>query len=308
MDAHALQVLEFDRVKDGLARRCVCELGRRVVRDLLPATDPERILVSLRQTDDARALIDQGEPLPIAGITDIHGLMGRAHDEGRSFEPSELLELSKTLRRAVDLRAWIRARAATVSQLAIFAERLTEPKAWIDAIDRVVEAPGVVQDSASDRLWQIRADVRKLEDTIRAKLLELVEHKDVKPALQTPNFTIRNGRFCLPVRLDMKSRVPGILHDRSQTGATAFVEPSQIVPQSNALKELKHEEKKEETRILWELTRELFAARHPIMGVAHWLAWLDFTAAKGLQSAAGGMRAAQLAPDGVLKLGTARHP
>ncbi len=308
MDAHALEVLEFHRLRDHLASRCQSEPGRGVAKSLEPSADRERIQTALRQTDEARAHLDRGESLPLTGIGSPRALLHRVRKAGRPLEPRELLELHRTLRTARDLKAVLDRERARMPSLAALSDQFLDLCALEDLIDAAIETPGRLRDRASAKLWEIRRARLEVEETIRGKLKELGERKEYRRALQNPGFTLRGGRYVFAVKLEMKGHVPGILHDHSQTGATAFIEPQAVVPLTNRLRELKDDERKEEGRILWELTHAVHREKNAFVHTESLLAWFDFTWAKALLSKEFSMRSPEVSRDGTLVVPDARHP
>jgi DNA mismatch repair protein MutS2 len=308
MDAHALRVLEFQRVREMVAARCASQPGRDVALALEPYRDAARIRTSLKQTDETRGLLDAGDPLPVGGIEDIRALLDRAQAQNRPFEPAELGALVGALKGVKELIAFIAKRRESLPELDRLASQFIDHAALLEAILVVIEPPAAVRDNASEKLWELRRAIRSLDDDVRERIQELMTRTRVRDALQSPTISLRNGRYVLPVKVDMKGHVPGMLHDLSASGATAFIEPAEIVPMVNRLREYKLEQTKEERRLLWQLTRQVFDARGPLLHSASLVAWFDFSAAKGRLSKDLGMLSAAPSADGRLRLAGARHP
>ena len=308
MDAHAQKVLEYSRVRDLVAARAVSASGREAALALEPTADAIRLRSLLRQTDEARALLDRGEPLPIVNVDDIGKTAAAGIETNRPLEPGELSKISDALDSARRLGAFVRERRAALVELWRLAESFADHDLLRAAIEKAIEAPGAIKDSASERLWDLRRTVRRLEDEIRERIQGIMDHPKVRDALQSPTVSLRNGRFVLPVKIDMKGLVPGMLHDLSQSGQTAFIEPSEIVPMTNKLREWKLEVTKEERRILWELTKLVIAQIGTLRDTSATLAWFDVTAARGRLSKDFGMTSPAVSADGRLRLVEARHP
>ncbi|MCB9831860.1 MAG: endonuclease MutS2 [Planctomycetes bacterium] len=308
MDVHSIEVLEFDRVRLLLAAQAAGPLGRAVAVALEPGRDEQAIRLALRQVEEARALLETNEAPRLDDLADPIQILDQAHDRSRPLEPAEARAIQVALDRARALRDHFARRRERAPELDRLAERFRDLSALSAAIDAVVAPPADVKDSASPRLWELRKERAGLEDEIRARLQAQVESSAMRSVLQSPSFTIRNGRWVLPVKLDMKGKVRGILHDSSQTGATVFIEPAGIVPLSNRMRELDGQIRTELGRILWELTRTLGAARNEILHAANLLAWFDFSFAKARLAAAMDMTSPEASPDGRLRLVAARHP
>ncbi|MEZ6195969.1 MAG: DNA strand exchange inhibitor protein [Planctomycetota bacterium] len=308
MDVHALSVLEFDRIRDRVAAACASELGRELARALDPYRESRPIELCLAQLGEALRLADAGAEIPLAGLADLKGLVDGAREGNRALLPEEVFGVERSLLTARDLRAWTRARRETAPELARLGDQFLDLELLRERLASVVEAPGVVVDAASPKLWELRKDLRRLEDELRIDLGRMTEREPMRSALMHRNVTLRNGRFVVAVKKDLRGRVPGILHGHSQTGQTVFIEPSEIVARSTEIKELRHRERQEENRILGEVSRELFARRNEILHTANLLAWFDLTAAKARYARERGHRVAAASPDGRLRLVRARHP
>lgn len=308
MDRHALSVLEFDAIRERVAEACDSPVGRAVAGALEPHHDIDTVRLCLLQTDEARALLDAGVAPPLAGVVDVCAMLDEAREQNRPLEPSELLDLAHTCDRSRDIKRFLSEQRVETPELTALANKFLDNGHVTERILKSVESPGVVADAASEKLWELRRAIRTTEDEVNAKLHDILQREPVRQAVPTGNFTIRSGRYVLGVKFDMKGRVPGILHDRSQTGSTAFIEPAEIVPITNRLRELKGDQTKEENRILWELTRLALDARNALLHTVNLLAWFDFTTAKARYSKAHGMRSPSISEDGRLRLSTARHP
>jgi DNA mismatch repair protein MutS2 len=308
MDSHALDVLEFDRIRTQLAEACQSPMGRGLAFSLKPATDAPRVRQLQTQLREAAALHASSQPIPLPGLDDLSGLLERVRDENRGFDPVELYGVERSLALAPALRAFFEARRAQAPELAALADQFLDLESLREALAEAIESPGVVVDLASPKLWEIRKEIRRVEDEVRIELDRMTERESLRQALQHRNVTIRNGRFVLAVKKDMRGRIPGILHGHSQTGQTVFVEPAAVVARSSELKELRHRESTEVSRILTELSRLVFDRAEEVLATADLLAWFDLTAAKARHALQAGYQLARFAEDGALRLVTARHP
>ncbi len=308
MDDHSLQVLEFDGVRRLLRSYATSALGREVVDGLRPSNDARRLAVSLRQTDEARALVDDGRPLPLAGLCDMGRIVSEGHQQSRTLGPAELLSIRRMIGACQTLKAFLdeeRERAPTIAELA---DRFLDHETLAGAIDDVVCPPGEVRDSASPRLWELRRARRGLEEQIRELMDSLVAGKRLRPFLQDRTWSLRNGRHVLMVKLDSRGNVPGILHDKSASGETAFVEPHEVVALSNELADVRLDEDRECNRLLLELSQRTYAEERRLAYSQNVAAWIDFTAARGRMSQELGLTSARLVDEPVIRLRGARHP
>lgn len=267
MNAHALAVLEFERVLAFVAERAPGALGAARVRALRPGTDREWLEAEHARVAAMRALVAHETGWPAPRVPDLHVALQRLRLAGTTWSAAELLDGAALLaasRRAADLLAEEKRPAAARAVLAPLAQRLVRAPREEEAIGRIIGDDGQVKDDASPALRRIRRDLRTAEgDLIR--LLErivsgLPEHQRVLDA----SVTVRNGRYVIPVRREGRGAVGGIVHDTSGSGATLFVEPPAAVEFGNRIRELESEEVEEVERILFEATERL-RPLHPAM-------------------------------------------
>lgn len=308
MDDHSLQVLEFQEVKDLLRSYAGSPLGRDVIAGLRPSTDAGRLRLSLLQVDEARALLDAGKAFPVNGLRDMKRVVKQGHAQNRALGPDELLVVLQMIRACESLRAFTDAERAQAPTLAELADRLLDHGGLAEAIDHIVEPPGEVLDRASPKLWELRRQRRDLEERIRERMDELTAGKRYRPFLQERTWSVRNGRYVLMVKLDSRGHVPGILHDKSASGETAFVEPNEVVALANELADVRLDEDRECGRLLLELSQRVYAEERRLAYTQNVAAWLDFTAARARMSQDMGLVPARLIDEPVVRLRGARHP
>ncbi|MFT7617439.1 MAG: DNA mismatch repair protein MutS2 [Planctomycetota bacterium] len=308
MNVHTLEVLEWKRIQEFLVKRCSGPMGRRVAVALEPEVDAPRIRLAVTQTDELRALLNSGADLPLGGLIDPADIFARSEKENRPFEPRELASLMAALRRTRDLVRCVEQNKSLLIEIGALISQFIDTSDLVDLMDRIVEPPDAIKDNASPLLLELHQKSRAKEEEIRDALRRFVENSEVRAALQAPNPTIRNGRWVLAVKLDMKGRVRGIVHDQSQKGSTVFIEPASIVPMTNRLRELQAQISNEVSRILWQVTRDLRTHKNRIIHTTNILAWLDFTQSKAQFSKDFRMNSPEFAADGVLRMIGARHP
>ncbi|HVY61891.1 MAG TPA: endonuclease MutS2, partial [Planctomycetota bacterium] len=165
-----------------------------------------------------------------------------------------------------------------------------------------------VRSTASPRLGRVREEIEELKRALDVRVERISESHAVKPFLQSPKATLRNGRYVLPVKANHRHEVAGILHDKSQTGNTVYIEPHELVQLGNDLADRIFEERDEVTRILWDLTRACYERRDDLERLTGALGRVDFAFAKGKVALEYDMRAPRLVAEGGLALLDARHP
>ncbi len=245
METKTLDDLEWPRVGAAVAARCV---GPRAhVTDLPIASTPEGARAALAETAEAAGLLADGEPIPLDGLRDVRPQLERLGRQGALDGPG-LRDVRVTLGAARVLRQFLgkrRDRAPALYEACAIDPTLDVLEAEIDA---ALESDGTLRDHASPELRRLRTETANLRGRIVARLEEMV-HRHA--ALLSDRFyTIREGRYVIPVRSDAHERIPGIVHATSQSGATVFVEPRNMIAQGNRLKMAQGELEREEARIL----------------------------------------------------------
>ena len=304
MDARSIALLEFPQVRDRLAEHTSFDPSRRLAEALVPSSDPVIVGRGLDETDQARALLSERPGVGIGGAKDIEPLVGRAVRGGR-LEPLQFIDIVDTLDAVVHLQTAIADdRRALIRDLG---RRLHPLPALRSTLARSFDPAGELLDTASPRLGALRGTVRIAYDRLRRRLDSLVT-SELGSALQEPIVTLRNGRYVVPIRAEARSRVKGIVHDASGSGATLFVEPLVVVELGNAWREAQAAVEEEEARILDELSALVAANATLLRESLGALAQFDFWAAKAqLASEMDGVRAETADRTEVVLL-SARHP
>jgi len=307
MDSHALRVLEFDRVLEALARQAATELGRDLALALAPAlTLPE---AERRQTEtaEARRLVDDFGGIPLGGI---HNLLPHLEKAimAAGLSGHELLDVADTLGATERLRKFLKKQTASAPGLAATADGLIPIPSLVDTIRRSIDDAGEVRDGASEKLARIRRDIRTTTGRIQEKLNSIISSSGTRTALQDPVVVTRHGRWCVPVRSEHRSSVPGIVHDASASGATIFVEPQAVVEMGNRLREQEAIEKEEVDRILRELATRVAGYADEIHSTMGALAQIDLASARALLAEEQNATRPALKDGAFFKFTKARHP
>jgi len=243
-----LEKLAFPRVLDALAERCQTFAGQARARALLPDLDGETLRAAHERVDEALT----GDAISLGGVEDVRPLVERVKDGGM-LEGPECLAIAYTMDAAATVK-----RAIALSDR----PRLTELAlglASFDAVLRLVreqlDPSGEVRDDATPKLREIRKRLHPMRGRIRDRMAQLLQQ--YAPYVQDPIVTLRRDRYVIPVKASSQSRVPGLVLDTSDSGATVFVEPAAVVPLNNELTLLEFEERDEVRRILTALGQRL---------------------------------------------------
>src|SRR5262245_29623166 len=291
-----------------LGRFTATPYGRDLTGALVPARDLAAFHAALAETGEARrALIAEGPP-PWEGVTDIRPALTHAVPDGAALDGPTLVALGRTLGAAVRLAVYARAIAALAPGIADRCRTVPACEPLAAAIEHQLDPDGRLLDRASPRLRAIRRHLQTLRGEIEARLTRLLDRADIAPALQERYVTVRNGRSVLPVRGEARRAVRGIVHDRSGSGATLFVEPEEVVELNNQLVQRSLEERDEELRLLTELTAQVHARLPELTALVDGLGSLDLAFARAVLAERLGASAPEVADGGDLELRAARHP
>ncbi len=310
----SLTTLEYDKVIARLAKQCNTEQGRQLALGLLPSSDYREVVQRQRLTAEARRLLELKPNASLDGVRDIGTLVHQA-GLGHTMEPGELLDVLSTLNVSHAIRESISKLRAYLPFLAEVAGRIAAFRELTTAISGAISDRGEVLDSASPVLAQLRRGSRVAHDRLSNRLQQILGSG--RSAVQEPIITLRDGRYVIPVKAEMRSQLPGIVHDVSSSGATVFLEPLETVEMGNRWRELLAEEGREIARILRDLSARAGSRAGEISAAIEALAEIDLSLTKARLGEA--MKAPELPHDGPeqawisdrpgsLLLLNARHP
>src|SRR5262245_1314960 len=299
--------IEWDAVRALVASDARTTMGRDRALTAEPLTDPTDVERALDSTAEARrALVQEGAP-PLEGVTDPRPILERARAEGSVLDGPELLALLPLLEAAPRLAAYGRAIRPVAATLAASAEGLPRLTDLRDRLRRALDDDGALTDGASNRLGQVRRELRDRRRRLVADLERLL-HAEGDRVFADRFVTVRHGRYVLPVRAEPRGRLRGIVHDRSQSGQTLFVEPDAMVEANNDLVALERDEQQETTRILAELTDAVRARRDELAGLVETLGTLDWVFARAHLAERIEASRPVIDREGRVDLRAARHP
>jgi len=319
LDDNSLEMLEFHRVREIVAGFTSFSASRDLVMELRPLSDRDRISLLLKQSTEARRLLSLDPDFSISGVLDVRGHVKMAA-QGKILESQTLVEIQQTLCIVRRLRVGIGGLSGKLPLLWSMAEGIVELRQIETNIGNCVSPAGEVLESASPKL----ATIRHRLTTARKELIEHLESIIRSPRgrriIGEPIVTEREGRYVIPVKIECRKEIRGIVHDLSNTGATAFVEPWATVEQGNVLRQLVTEEQHEVERVLTELSSEVGAHEAEICHNIALAADIDVALAKAryadyakaseplLNGCGDDAGTTADAGAGILKLVEARHP
>jgi len=278
---HSFQILEFDKIKEQLKDLCLTERAKDVANGLVPFLDEGEALHALKETTEARSLLDQMGLPPLAALDGINKLLHTA-EQGGCLTAEELEHIGMMLTAVRRLKDYL-CRCKMMELGLPYYEVDLDPLNDLREELAVKIRSGRVDDYASKLLRELRSRVEQLDDKMRRKADELV--KTQKMCFSDSFVVSRNGHMCLPVKKEYKFKISGSVIDKSATGATLFIEPVAVAKMSQELMSLRLDAENEERRILYELT-DLVARESEIFREnVRVMAKLDFLFAKGKLSA-----------------------
>ncbi|HEX5141407.1 MAG TPA: endonuclease MutS2, partial [Dehalococcoidia bacterium] len=278
MDAHALRVLEFDKVLTRLAQLASFAAGRDLALALQPSPSYVEVLERQRLLAEAMRLREMRIALNLNSAVDVRLALEKA-SLGGSLDGQELLAVAATQRVAQQARQGLTRVAATLPRLGVMGEGLIECESVVREIGSAIDARGDVVDGASPALSIVRRDIKIAHDRLQSKLQEFLGSSQGRLAAQESLVTLRDGRYVIPIKADFRGEVRGIVHDVSSSGATVFIEPLAVVNLANQWRELQIEEQHEVERILRRLSAIVGEASEDIAANVATLAQLDLALA-----------------------------
>lgn len=309
MNKKALRTLEYHKIIDLLVRHANCEAAKKRCRELEPMTDPEAIRSAQEQTKDALTRVFKKGSISFLGIHDVTASMKRL-EIGASLGIEELLHLASLLEVAKRAKAFSRSdREDEVSDSLDPLFHGIEPLTpLLEEIRRCILSPDEIADDASSNLRSIRRSMKGMQDKIHSQMNNLLNSASASGYLQDNVITMRNGRYCLPVKSEHKNQVSGMVHDQSSTGSTLFIEPLAIVNLNNELKELSLKEQEEIEKILADLSNLVSEYIPYILEDYRILVELDFIFAKALLAKDYNGIAPVFNTEGKILIKKGRHP
>ncbi|MGK0156839.1 MAG: DNA mismatch repair protein MutS2 [Neolewinella sp.] len=297
--------LEFQVVRSLLTKRLITPLGRTAVDVLQPCATAEEAAFQLAATAAMAQRIVDRSLLPLSGAVEVRSWLGRFFAGEHSFLARDAADLKRVLRTADRCRLWC---GAGESALSRFAEGVPDLADLVEGLERVVDDRGEVMDSASSKLAQIRRNIEQHKRAVDNAMASVLTNADIRRCLQAPEPSWRHGRPVLQVKVDYRGRVRGVLHDRSASGATLFVEPDAVVEVANRLSDEEAAENREINVVMADTARGLRRFAAEIEACIEFVARADLLQAKARLVTEDGYVVPKVAKNGPLRLRGARHP
>ena len=279
MNLRHLKTLEYPKILERLAYHADFSASKELALELMPTSYLSEVLEQQAETSEARRLLSIKPDVSIGGARDVRPLLEQA-TRSSVLLPTELLDIRQTLVAARDLRRSIERLEDPLPRLADIAGRIQECPGLIQEIGRCIGDHGEVLDTASSALSRIRSELEIVHQRLLDRLNKIVQSPRNSPYLQEAFVTQRQGRYVIPLRAEFKGRIRGIVHDRSASGATLFIEPLATVESNNRWRQLQLDEEDEVRRVLLALTDLVAQESEHISWTVEAVAELDLAFAK----------------------------
>ena len=256
MNSKVLKTLEYEKIIEHLVSFAGSVPGKELCQKLLPSADIEEIRTMQQETSLALSMIFQKGSVSFSGMTDIRGSLKRL-EVGSILSPKEILQICRLLEVCNRVKAYSRKENTEEepNALDIMFDDLQSLTPLASEIRRCILSEDEISDDASSTLKSIRRSMGQINDKVHVQLASMV-NGSLRTYLQDAVVTMRNGRYCLPVKSEYRGQIPGMIHDQSSTGSTIFVEPMAVMQLNNQLRELEIQEEKEIEVILANLSSQ----------------------------------------------------
>lgn len=306
MNKETIKILEYNKILETLKGYALSEMAKERIEALEPMVDINAIEKQLRETTEARAIIDRSSSVPLhslSGIKKIKEKLGK----GSNLLPEELEAISTLLREGKRLKIFMEDKAFEAPMVSTYAQSIYELTELTEEIDRCIFR-GRVEDKASGELCKLRKKIAVLEDRIKTKLDSVLRNPKYRDYLQDNLVSMRNGRYVIPVKSQYKHNLQGNVQDMSTSGSTVFIEPEEVKKAQDELNIVRIEEEKEVYKILSSLTVMVESCEREVSINIETMANYDFIFSKAKYSKAIDGRAVKLNTNKYICINSGRHP
>jgi len=276
---HTLQVLEFDRVREIITALADSEEGRSGITRIIPCKDPDTVRALLTEVDEIMQALHFDDPLPGMSLHNIRDMFPRLKVKGNILAVEEIVAVTDNLELAHDIKSYFEQKAEKYPVISNISGEITPHGELVRHIRKVITPDNEIADDATPKLLSIRRNLKKTRNSLR-KTVDKILSELPDEVISERTVTIRDSRYVIPVRDSMKKKMPGAVHDRSQTGKTLFIEPLATIEGNNQVRELELAEQVEIMRILADLTEGIASVLDDIEHNQDVLVRLDMIIAK----------------------------
>jgi len=308
LDKHTLSVLEFSKIKNQLKEKISTAIGELIVENITPKINLPQIINIQKETTEMREIISYDGTPPFSRLEDISSELKRSAIKGSILDAKKIIKILKVLKTSRLIKKFLLKTKEKYPLIGEKAEKIRTFSELEKEIIQCIDEDGVVLDRASPELRKIRRDIIKKEQALKNKLETIIRSSRFAAIIQEPLITVRQNRYVIPVKQEKKAKFPGIVHDKSDSGATLFIEPFVLVELNNLLRQLIKDEEQEILKILQRITSLIGERAQEISDSVLSLGEIDFIYARAVL--ADKMKAVEpkINQDGFINLIRARHP
>ena len=299
--------LDLDKILERLSSFVCSEDGKSEIEKLEPQTDLDSAQALLNQTTDAHMLMARFGAPSFGGLKNVNNALARAN-AGSVLSMRELLDVAEVLRSIRGITQWRSKNDGVRCSIDVYFDALTPNKYLEDKITSAIISEDEMSDNASPALYDIRRKIRAASSKVRDRLDKMIRSSQYQKALREAIVTMRNGRYVVPVKIEHRGEISGLVHDTSSSGATVFIEPAGVVEANNEIKVLQGKEQEEIDRILFDLSAEAGSFYDGIKGSYECAVELDVIFAKAKLAYEMKAMTPTLNDSGRIILNKARHP
>lgn len=302
-----LKALEWENITQELSKHSTCGLGKARCAEAEIFSDINTIKIEQKRTSEAKFLLDQAAHPPLSGIRNTKDPLELARS-GQCLNSTELIDIGNNLAVGRRLKSFFLKYKEETPLLYDISGGLFENKELEDEILEKFDDAGNILDSASHTLKSLRVSLKDQGENLKNKINSIINNAEISKMLQSTTYTLRDERYVIPVKVEHKAHVPGIVHDMSSSGATVFIEPESIVQLNNKLRELELLIEAEIRKILSELSAKVGRHYQEMTWSLDTLADIDFIFAKAKYSIAINATEPEINENKIISLKTVRHP
>jgi len=254
LDQHTLSVLEFEAIKKMLKKIVVTPRGEYLIDNIIPLDTLEKVEKVQRETTEMREILQYEGAIPLERLEDVSKELRNSAIEGYILEANQILKILKVLVVSRQIKKFI---SKSKEKYPLIKEKIDKLNIFLELekeINFCIGEDGIVQDRASVNLKRIRREITRKEQMIKKHLESILHSSQFSNIIQEPIVTVRQDRYVIPIKQEKRTKFPGIVHDRSDSGVTLFVEPLEVLELNNSLRQLLKEEEQEILKILQRLT------------------------------------------------------
>ncbi|MCU0414329.1 MAG: endonuclease MutS2, partial [Ignavibacteriaceae bacterium] len=273
IDSSVFEKLEFQKVLRNVANYAVTENGKKHVLELSPLFDLKKVITEGETVSEAKEILIRNIPPQIDYIPDLFESISQSRIEGASLSSKNILDILKLAKISRSLHLFIKNNTETAPTLSEYQNSLMNEKVFEHHIEKVIEESGEIKEKASQKLFEIRKQIREKQSFLIKSINSIMKSLDADGIVREEYLTLRDGRMVIPVKVEHKRHLRGFIHSESATGQTVYIEPEQTLELNNEIVTLGFAEKREIERLLKELTiligRESEKLRESLRAIAY---------------------------------------